>query len=115
MLESVLHLAAGDFGRAEAAAEEAEAIGLSDEGLSGSGIYGLLMFSIRREQGRLEEMRPVLSLLARTGPHAAIWAPGAALASAELGLMDEARASFDAVSPGIGSPGFRETTSGRQR
>jgi hypothetical protein len=61
VLQSVLHLAAGRFEHAEAAAEEAEAIGLSDEGLSASGIYGLLMFSIRREQGRLEEMRPVLS------------------------------------------------------
>ena len=99
VLESVLHLAAGAFEQAEAAAEEAEAIGLSDEGLSGSGIYGLLMFSIRREQGRLEEMRPVLSLLARTGQHAAVWAPGAALAAAELGLLDEARSSFDAVAP----------------
>lgn len=98
VLQGVLHLAAGRFAQAEAAAEEAEAIGLDDEGLSRSGIYGLLMFSIRREQGRLEEMRPVLSLLARTGQRVGIWSPGAALASAELGRLDEARASFDAVS-----------------
>lgn len=98
VLQSVLHLAAGRFDEAEAAAEEAEAIGLSDEGLSASGIYGLLMFSIRREQGRLEEMRPVLSMLSRTGHRAGVWSPGAALAAAELGLLDEARSSFDAVS-----------------
>lgn len=99
VLQSVLDLAAGRFEQAEAAAEEAEAIGLSDEGLSGSGIYGLLMFSIRREQGRLEEMRPVLALLARTGHRTGIWSPGAALAAAELGLLDEARAAFDGVAP----------------
>lgn len=99
VLQSVLHLAGGRFDDAEAAAEEAEAIGLSDEGQSASGIYGLLMFSIRREQGRLEEMRPILSLLSRTGQRAGVWSPGAAMAAAELGLLDEARASFDAVAP----------------
>lgn len=100
VLQAVLHLAGGRFEDAESAAEEAEAIGLGDEGLSRTGVYGLLMFSIRREQGRLEEMRPVLSLLAETGQRAGVWTPGAALAAAELGLLDEARASFDAVAPG---------------
>lgn len=98
VLRSVLHLTAGRFDEAEAAAEEAESIGLSDSG-SGSGIYGLLMFSIRREQGRLEEMRPVLALLARTGQRAGVWSPGAALAAAEIGLLDEARACFATVAP----------------
>lgn len=99
VLQSVLHLAGGRFEEAEASAEEAEAIGVSDEGRSGSGIYGLLMFTIRREQGRLEEMRPVLALLTKTKDRAGIWSPGAALAAAELGYLDEARTYYDAVSP----------------
>jgi DNA-binding CsgD family transcriptional regulator len=51
----------------------------------------MLMFTIRREQGRLEEMRPVLSLLARAEQASGVWAPGLALAAAELGFMEEAR------------------------
>lgn len=100
VLESVLAQAAGRFDDAETAAEAADAIGLSDDELADSGVYGLVMFCIRREQGRLAEMRPVLSLLARTERRAGVWSPGAALAAAELGMLDEARASYESVAPG---------------
>ena len=45
-------------------------------GRDASGVYGIQMFSIRREQGRLAELAPVIRILAgdpaRTGP----WRPG---------------------------------------
>jgi DNA-binding NarL/FixJ family response regulator len=53
------------------------------------------MFMIRRAQGRLEEMRPVLRLLARSGSTSGIWRPGLVLAYAELGMLDEAQAAYD--------------------
>ena len=49
------------------------------------------MFLIRREQGRLEEMRPTLHLLRTLSSSQPVWRPGLALACAELGLADESR------------------------
>jgi DNA-binding CsgD family transcriptional regulator len=47
------------------------------------------MFGIRREQGRLAELAPLVRLLAGGG---ASWRPGLAALLAELGMDDEARA-----------------------
>ena len=55
------------------------------------------MFSIRREQGRLKELAPVVAHFVRTTPQAATWRPGLALIYSELGMKDEARAEFDAI------------------
>ena len=52
--EVVLALAAGRFAAAEEAAERAHALGADDTPFD-SGVYGLQMFAIRREQGRLVE------------------------------------------------------------
>jgi DNA-binding CsgD family transcriptional regulator len=55
-----------------------------------SGVYGIQMFSIRREQGRLAELAPVTRILAgeaREGP----WLPGLVALLAELGMEAEAR------------------------
>ena len=58
---------------------------------------GELVQCIRLNQDCADICRVTGTLLARTGQRAGIWSPGAALAAAELGLLDEARASFDAV------------------
>ena len=65
------------------------------EGIEAAGDYGLQMFMIRREQGRLDEMRPILKLLVQSEAEAALWRPGVVVAFAELGMLDEARAGFD--------------------
>jgi DNA-binding CsgD family transcriptional regulator/tetratricopeptide (TPR) repeat protein len=56
-----------------------------------SGIHGIEMFSVRREQGRLAELAPVIRILAvdpsRSGP----WRPGLVALLAELGMETEAR------------------------
>ncbi len=60
-------------------------------GRDASGIYGIQMFGIRREQGRLAELAPAVRILAgevdREGP----WRPGLVAVLAELGMEDEAR------------------------
>ena len=59
--EVVLLLAAGRFDEAEAAAERAHALGSAANSPFDAGVYGLQMFAIRREQGRLGEVARVLS------------------------------------------------------
>ena len=61
-----------------------------------SGVYGIQMFSIRREQGRLAELAPVIRIVvsnARSGP----WRPGLAALLAELGMEREARRELAAL------------------
>jgi tetratricopeptide (TPR) repeat protein len=89
---------AADFAEAEAAAERASrpADAGSDSWTEPEGLYGLRMFQIRREQGRLDEVAPLLTLLARTGQQA-LWRPGLALLLVELGRLEEATAHFDAI------------------
>lgn len=96
MFTHTLALAAGDFETAEAAAESANT-DRQDEfaGVEASGAYGLQMFMVRRAQGLLEEMRPVLELVARNSGGGAVWRPGLVVAYAELQMTDDAIAGFD--------------------
>jgi DNA-binding CsgD family transcriptional regulator len=60
-------------------------------GRDASGTFGIQMFGIRREQGRLAELAPAVRILAgdpgRQGP----WQPGLVAVLAELGMEAEAR------------------------
>jgi tetratricopeptide (TPR) repeat protein len=83
---------------------ETQAVTLLNEALAapasrgmGAGAYGMQMFSIRREQGRLAEVLPVLRHFVATQPDSAIWRPGLALLYMELDLRDEAQAAFEAL------------------
>ena len=96
---SRIALAGGRFADAEAAAERANSFGRAVQGDFAAGVYGLQMFAIRREQGRLEEVRPILELLQRQGDAEGVWRPGLAVLYAELDMLDEARRELDAVSP----------------
>ncbi len=78
-------------GRLEAADALARRSNEWAQGLTGrdaSGIYGIQTFSVRREQGRLAELAPVIGMLAgRTGS----WRPGLVAVLAELGMESDAR------------------------
>jgi DNA-binding CsgD family transcriptional regulator len=54
----------------------------------------VLTFTLRREQGKLGELRPVLSAFLRNTT-ASIWAPGIALLHLEIGELDAARSEFE--------------------
>jgi DNA-binding CsgD family transcriptional regulator/tetratricopeptide (TPR) repeat protein len=56
-----------------------------------SGVYGVQMFGIRREQGRLVELAPVVRVLAGNSEPVSAWGPGLAALLAELGMVDETR------------------------
>ena len=60
-------------------------------GRDASGIYGIQMFSLRREQGRLAELAPVIRVLASGDGPAGAWRPGLAVVLSELRMEDDAR------------------------
>jgi DNA-binding CsgD family transcriptional regulator len=55
------------------------------------------MFSIRREQGRLGELAPVVRILAHGDGGAAAWRPGLVALLVELGMEEEARHELAAI------------------
>jgi DNA-binding CsgD family transcriptional regulator/tetratricopeptide (TPR) repeat protein len=60
-------------------------------GRDASGIYGIQMFSIRREQGRLDELAPVVRIVAGDDPRDGPWGPGLVALLVELGMESEAK------------------------
>jgi DNA-binding NarL/FixJ family response regulator len=96
--EAVLALAAGRFDEAEQAAERAHEVGDSSNILFDAGVYGLQMFAIRREQGRLAEVLPLMRFLADRHGEEAVWRPGLTVLYAELGMLEESRRELDALS-----------------
>ncbi|HUA32638.1 MAG TPA: adenylate/guanylate cyclase domain-containing protein [Candidatus Binataceae bacterium] len=85
----------GRFADFERFAQEALAIGQALEVENAAGIFGTQMFTLRREQGRLREVEPLLRYFIRTPEGAHAWRPGLALIYAELGRTEEAAAEFD--------------------
>jgi DNA-binding CsgD family transcriptional regulator len=87
---SALALGDGRLDEAERAAMRSHEWSRLLTGRDASGVYGIQMFSIRREQGRLAEAAPVIRILAsesREGP----WRPGLVSLLTELGMEEEAR------------------------
>jgi DNA-binding CsgD family transcriptional regulator/tetratricopeptide (TPR) repeat protein len=60
-------------------------------GRDATGVHGIQMFSIVREQGRLEALAPVLRILAGEPHQHGPWRPGLVSLLVELGMEDEAR------------------------
>ena len=89
--EAMCAILDGDFGKAEALSEKARAIGEATRSESVDGVYGMQMFSIRREQGRLGEVAPVIKRLMDDDLQQSEWRPGFALIAADLGFVDAAR------------------------
>jgi DNA-binding CsgD family transcriptional regulator/tetratricopeptide (TPR) repeat protein len=95
---SAIALCDGRLAEAEATAERSAEWASVMTGRDPSGTYGIQMFGIRREQGRLVELAPVMRVLAggsRTGGGS--WGPGLAAMLAELGMVEEARRELHRV------------------
>jgi DNA-binding CsgD family transcriptional regulator len=86
---------AGHFAEGESLAQETLAIGQRLRGQDTLGIFGVQMFTLRREQGRLQELAPVVQSFVHMHPETSTWRPGLALLYSELGLAHEARAEFE--------------------
>lgn len=92
-----IRLDQGDFTRAEASAQQAFAAGRRAGAPQAASAFGMQMFCIRREQGRLAEVQPLLQQLLQSQPQDSVWRPGLALLHAELGQTEACRAVFDSL------------------
>jgi DNA-binding CsgD family transcriptional regulator len=105
---SAIALADGRLEEAEAMAQQSHEWGRLLTGRDASGSYGIQMFSLRREQGRLAELAPVIRILAAEGREQGPWRPGLAALLVELGMDREAERELSRVATG-GLDGFRES------
>jgi tetratricopeptide (TPR) repeat protein len=85
----------GRFAEGERLAQETLAIGQRLQTGNADGVFGLQMFTLRREQGRLKELEPVVRYFVQQRSVAAAWRPGLAVIYSELGRAPEARAEFE--------------------
>jgi class 3 adenylate cyclase/tetratricopeptide (TPR) repeat protein len=81
----------GNFAAAENSAREGLKLGRLTHGDQVEGVYGIQMFSIRREQGRLAEVAPIVKRLIDEKPNEKEWLPGFALIAADLRFDEAAR------------------------
>jgi class 3 adenylate cyclase/tetratricopeptide (TPR) repeat protein/type II secretory pathway predicted ATPase ExeA len=86
---------AGDFALAECKAEESLAMAESVDAKFAVGVYGMQMFTIRREQSRLAEVAPLLKRFVDEHPDDATWRPGLMLIASDLGFETQARRNLD--------------------
>jgi tetratricopeptide (TPR) repeat protein len=85
----------GRFSAAESLAGEARPLGKQTHGDEVEGVYAMQMFAIRREQGRLAEVAPVVKHLIEQDSGKATWLPGFALVATDLGYLDAAQRRLD--------------------
>jgi DNA-binding CsgD family transcriptional regulator/tetratricopeptide (TPR) repeat protein len=94
---SALALLEGRLAEAEEAAERSREWGQLLVGRDASGVYGIQMFGVRREQGRLAELAPVIRVLAAGDRGGGAWRPGLAAMLAELAMEEQVRGELDRV------------------
>jgi tetratricopeptide (TPR) repeat protein len=90
----------GELAEAEGLAERAFEAGPASRNEIAAGVYGVQMFTIRREQGRLSEVAPILRRFIDENPRDAAWRPGMALIASDLGFHDAARKAFEDLAAG---------------
>ncbi len=98
----------GRLDEADAMAQRSEEWSRLMSGRDASGTYGIQMFSIRREQGRLAELAPAVRLLAGRPERVGPWQPGLVAVLAELGMESEARRELARLAA-EGIDGFRDS------
>ncbi len=101
-MHAILH---GDFVAAERFATDAMACATDIHAEVASGVYGVQMFTIRRELGRLAEVGPLLRQFIDENSEVTAWRPGFALMASDLGFAQVARKAFnDLAASGLAFP-----------
>jgi DNA-binding CsgD family transcriptional regulator len=90
-----LTLHEGRFADAEREARENLVVGRRFSAGVAEGVFGVQMFTLHRELGKLPELLPMLKYFVGTTPRSATWRQGLALLYAELDMADDARAEFE--------------------
>ena len=93
-IEVLVAINEGRFGDAEQRAALAlrEGRGVAED--KAIGAYGMQMFCLRREQGRLQEALPMVQQFVRDTPDSQTWKPGLALIYAELDMRAACGAEY---------------------
>jgi TolB-like protein/class 3 adenylate cyclase/tetratricopeptide (TPR) repeat protein len=99
-LDALAGILVGDFAEAELKAGQAARLADSLEVNLPTGVYGMQMFTIRREQGRLAEVAPVLKRLVDQNPEDSTWRPGLMLIASDLGFEAPALANLERIVDG---------------
>ncbi|HTJ91804.1 MAG TPA: AAA family ATPase [Pararobbsia sp.] len=86
---------AGDFAAAERKARDSLQVAQTVDAKLATGVYGMQMFTIRREQGRLAEVAPLFKRFVDEHSESAAWRPGLMLICSDLGFEAQARDNFD--------------------
>jgi DNA-binding CsgD family transcriptional regulator/tetratricopeptide (TPR) repeat protein len=94
---AAIALCEGRLNAADAMARRSEEAGRVLTGRDASGTYGIQMFTIRREQGRLAELAPVIRILAGGTREHGPWQPGLVSLLVELGMEAEARHELERI------------------
>jgi tetratricopeptide (TPR) repeat protein len=94
VMQAILH---GDFADAERLAAQALDFPGGVHKEVATGVYGVQMFTIRREQGRLAEVAPLFRRFLDENPEDSAWRPGLALIASDLGFVDAARKAFEGM------------------
>jgi class 3 adenylate cyclase/tetratricopeptide (TPR) repeat protein len=100
---AMLAILQGEFSEAESYAEAGLVAGQDVQAENAAGVYGMQMFTIRREQGRLAEIAPLLKRFVDNNPDEAVWRPGLIAVATDLGHLEMARRNFDEIA----DAGFR--------
>ena len=90
----------GRLADAERFAGEAFAVGRGTQAQNAAQLYGVQLFALRAEQGRLAEVEQSLEEFGRRYPAAPVWRAAAAFALAVLGRTEDARRAFEALTAG---------------
>jgi class 3 adenylate cyclase/tetratricopeptide (TPR) repeat protein len=90
----------GEFAQAERSAEASLRLGETAGIDAAAGIYGVQMFTVRREQGRLAEVAPALKRFIDDNPRENAWRPGLALVACDLGFEAPARKILAEIAAG---------------
>ena len=90
-IAGAIALCEGQLEEAEARAARSLQLASLLSSRDASGIHGIQMFSIRREQGRLGELAPIARTLEDSDSATHAWRPGLVALLAELGMEDQAR------------------------
>ena len=88
---SAIALCDGRLDDAEALAQRSHEWSRLLTGRDASGVYGIQMFGVRREQGRLAELAPACPAAGRRRRARGPWRPGLVALLVELGMEAEAR------------------------
>jgi tetratricopeptide (TPR) repeat protein len=85
----------GDFAAAEHKARESLQMAQTVDATLATGVYGMQMFTIRREQGRLAEVAPLFKRFVDEHSGSSAWRPGLMLICSDLGFEAQARDNLD--------------------